>query len=160
MAGQIDPTQYVYVPLHRELYAEFVRRAGPQVNVARYIDDIVEGFLDRTKYDHPGWTDEYFANLATGQDDGEAQKKYGDPKRGYQWQTVFLPNGTQLRMTYKGTAHHAEVRNERIWYRDKEYSPAELARHIANNTSRNAWHDLWLLMPRETMWRIADDLRR
>ena len=39
-------------------------------------------------------------------------EKYGDPGRGYQWQSVFLPNGTTIRMTYRGRNSYAEVRHE------------------------------------------------
>ena len=37
---------------------------------------------------------------------------------------------------------------------------AELARAIANNTSRNAWRDLMVKRPHDESWRLAEELRR
>jgi hypothetical protein len=38
-------------------------------------------------------------------------------------------------------------------------SPTALANQIANNTSRNAWRDLWIKFPGDDGWRLAQDLR-
>lgn len=38
----------------------------------------------------------------------------GDRNNGYQWLTVFLPNGTKLKMAYMGRDYYAEVAHEKI----------------------------------------------
>ena len=42
----------------------------------------------------------------------ESTEKHGDPERGYQWQTIFLPNGTMIGMSYGGRNSCAEIRHE------------------------------------------------
>ena len=43
--------------------------------------------------------------------------------RGYQWKSLFLPEGTQIRMSYKGTYHYAKVEGDQIIYEGKSISP-------------------------------------
>ncbi|MDB0569319.1 hypothetical protein LBW59_00840 [Ralstonia solanacearum] len=79
--------------------------------------------------------------------------------RGYQWKNLFLPEGTQLRMQYKGTYYYAKVEGDDIIYNGSPISPGSLANAIASS-SRNAWRDLWLLRPNDREWRLADDCRQ
>jgi hypothetical protein len=88
------------------------------------------------------------------------KEEFGDPSLGVQWPPLFLPNGTKLSMTYKGRTHIAEVRMQQIVYQGQYYSPSELARAIASNTSRNAWRDLMIKRPTDDSWKLAYDLRR
>jgi hypothetical protein len=79
--------------------------------------------------------------------------------RGYQWKSLFLPEGTQVRMSYKGTYHYAKVEGDRIIYESKSISPGSLANTIASS-SRNAWRDLWIKRPDDKEWKLSDDCRR
>ena len=81
------------------------------------------------------------------------------PGRGYVWKSVFLPHGTQLRMKYRGQIHYALVDGDRLLFQDRPVSPSELARSIAGS-NRNAWRDLWVMLPGGRQWVMADALRR
>lgn len=78
--------------------------------------------------------------------------------RGYQWKSVFLPSGTQIRMPYKGNYFYAKVEGDEIIYNGKPTSPGALANTIAHS-SRNAWRDLWVKRPDDKEWLLADTLR-
>jgi hypothetical protein len=73
---------------------------------------------------------------------------------------MFLPNGTKISMNYRAQQYSAEVRHEQIHYEGKTFTPSELARAIASNTSRNAWRDLMIKQPNDQDWQLADVLRR
>ena len=79
--------------------------------------------------------------------------------RGYQWKSLFLGDGTQIRMQYKGTYFYAKVEGDEIIYQGKSISPGSLANTIAGS-SRNAWRDLWIKRPDDKEWKLADDCRR
>lgn len=79
--------------------------------------------------------------------------------RGYQWKNLFLPDGTQIRMQYKGAYHYAKVEGDAVMYEGKRTSPGALANTIARS-SRNAWRDLWIKRPKENAWTLADDCRK
>jgi hypothetical protein len=79
--------------------------------------------------------------------------------RGYQWKSLFLPEGTEIRMSYKGTYHYAKVEGDQIIYEGKTISPGSLANTITSS-SRNAWRDLWIKRPDDKEWKLSDDCRR
>lgn len=70
-----------------------------------------------------------------------------------------MPNGSDVRMTYQGQNHYAQVRHEKVVYEGNPFSPSQLASKIADDTARNAWHDLWIKFPGDTKWQLASDLR-
>lgn len=152
-------TDYIYVPLHVELYSDLVLRSRC-ANVSAYIDHSVESFLERTEGDPTIWSVEYIEKLAD-QEDEAFLEKFGDPRQGYQWQNVFLPNGTKVRMFYRWQYSYAEIRHGRFYY-NKEFisSPSQFARRVANNTTRNAWRDLYIQFPGEGSWKLASSLRQ
>lgn len=78
--------------------------------------------------------------------------------RGYQWKNLFLPDGTQIRMQYKGAYSYAKVEGDEITYQGKPISPGRLANFIAGS-NRNSWRDLWIKRPEDKEWRLADDCR-
>ena len=80
------------------------------------------------------------------------------PGRGYQWKSLFLPEGTQVRMPYKGKYYYATVVGDELTYENKPITPAKFANTIAQS-SRNAWRDLWIKRPSDPEWRLADDCR-
>jgi len=78
--------------------------------------------------------------------------------QGYQWKNLFLSNGTQIRMQYKGTYFYAKVEGDEIIYNGKPISPGSLANTITKS-SRNAWRDLWIKRPEDKKWELADNCR-
>ena len=76
------------------------------------------------------------------------------------WNEITLPSGTDVRMSYRGKEFYAEVSGSKIIDQDGQYSPGNWANKVANDTSRNAWRDIWFRKPAEQSWVLADDLRR
>lgn len=79
--------------------------------------------------------------------------------RGYQWKELFLPEGTDLRMSYNAEVYHARVSGDTIMYQGRSVSPRQLTIAIAGD-GRNAWRDLSLRLPGEKHFRPACLLRR
>ena len=79
--------------------------------------------------------------------------------RGYQWKTLFLPEGTWLRMAYRGDHEYAIVEGDHIMYKGRAISPNQFASGYADSV-RNAWQDISIRMPGEKNWKIADVRRR
>jgi hypothetical protein len=139
----MKPTDYIYVPLHVEIYAELLTRLdGP--DVSDLINDIINDYIERNECE--------FADLP---------EEYGDSSKGLRWQDVILPNGSEVKMTYKGNEAVAEIKNQTLMYEGISYSPSEFAREIAGGTARNAWKDLWISKPTSgsKKWKLADDMR-
>lgn len=149
---------HVCVPIRIELYNEFILRKRENVDVVNWINNIVEDFLESTKDDSVVWSEEYVEEKADFTD-LQFLKVYGDPKKGYQWKNVFLPNGTKLKMHYQGMDSISEVKHQQVVFNQKEHSPSSFANTVANNTSRNAWRDIWIMFPGSTGWKFANDLR-
>ena len=78
--------------------------------------------------------------------------------RGYQWKNLFLSDGTQIRMQYKGAYSYAKVEGDEIIYKGQTISPSNLANSITGS-SRNAWRDLWIKRPNDKEWKLAGDCR-
>ena len=153
-------TNVVFIPLPAEIYNEFVLRFGDaRKDVAGRIEYVVSDYLERTK-DEQYWGEQYLAARSAERMLDETADSYGDPAKGYQWLTVFLPNGTKLKMAYKGLDYYAEVVHQKVMYEDEPFSPSSLANRIASGTSRNAWRDFWIKRPRDKEWVLADDIRR
>jgi len=150
---------YISIPIDKDLYNEFILRTGKSVDVANWIENIVEDFLDRTKEDHPAWSNEYYIKIADN-DEAKFIEEFGNPSTGYYWQNVLLKNGSRLRFTYKGTDYFAEIKHSEVIYNGAKYSPSEFVNEVAKPTSRNAWRDIWVKFPNETEWQFADSLRK
>ncbi len=82
-----------------------------------------------------------------------------DPNSGYMWKDLWIPEGADIRMKYKGRLFLAKVERSGVLYNGRHFTPSELVFEITK-TSRNAWKDLELLFPGSPGWRLADDLRR
>ncbi|TFW24048.1 hypothetical protein [Duganella callida] len=96
--------------------------------------------------------------LVTAVEEWIARQRTSESTRGYQWKEVFLPEGTSVRMTYDGEAYYARVVGDELLFRDRAVSPREMTIAIAKD-GRNAWRDLWLLLPGERQWINAARLR-
>lgn len=147
------------VPISADLIAQIILRSNGRADVASMVEHSLETFLDRTRGDPDIWSEEHAEQVALEEDDDEA-KKVGDLNRGYLWSGVFLPNGTTLRIEYKGEYHFADVRHQTIVYEGEACSPSQFASRAAGNTSRNAWRDIWLRYPGTAGWEFADEARR
>ncbi len=79
--------------------------------------------------------------------------------RGYQWKTLFLPDGTDLRMLYDGNGYYAHVRGDHLMYQGLHVSPRQFTRMVASGV-RNAWRDIFVREPGARDWKRASDLRR
>ena len=152
-------TETVCVAINADLYAEFILRSGKSVDVANWIEKIVQDYLDRTELEDLIWSKEYIAKVHEKLDE-DFENTYGDPGGFYQWNELFLWNGTRIRMNYKGRNYYAEVRDEQIIFEEYAYSPSQLASKFAAGTNRNAWRDLWIKERGSDRWVLADDLRR
>jgi len=129
---------FVAVPVPLELYSELSRRCPDRVS--SLIEDVAWDFLDRTA------------------EDFEAQP-FG--LSGIQWQSLPLPEGTQLRTKYLSEYKTASVEGEKIMWEGKSYSsPSQLAAAMRGGTSNNAWKVLEIKRPRDANWQTADFLRR
>ena len=111
------------VPVRADLIAEIVLRSKGKADIASMIESSVESFLDRTRGDPDIWSDEHAKAVASeGTDD--TLIRLGHPSKGYRWQGVFLPNGTILKINYKGEERTAEVRHQQIYYEGSPCSPS------------------------------------
>ncbi len=148
--------ELVYVPLPAELYSEFILRKGGHVSVATFVANVVSDFLEKTRGDPDLWSDEHALKVA---EEDAAATAHGDATKGYQWQALFLPNGTRVRMLFKGENHYALIEHEKLVYEGESLSPSEFTTKVAGS-NRNAWRDLWLRFPRSQDWVQADLLRK
>jgi hypothetical protein len=81
------------------------------------------------------------------------------PTRGYQWKSLFLPEGTELRINFAGISHFARVVGDHIIYGGQRLSPRQMAIDVAGR-GRNAWREISVLLPGERKWLPASRLRR
>jgi hypothetical protein len=81
------------------------------------------------------------------------------PLRGYQWKSLFLPERTELRMTFGGRTYYAAVVGDHIVYQGRQVSPRQMTLAVAGD-GHNAWRELWLRFPDEKKWRLAIALKR
>lgn len=82
----------------------------------------------------------------------------GQDARGYQWKTLFLPEGTVLRSWSYGEHNYARVQGDRIMHRGCPLTPNQFARQFAR-TTRNAWKDLYIRRPGDAGYTLAIRLR-
>lgn len=129
---------FVAVPLPIELYAEFTRRYPG--GVSSVIEQVAWDFLDRTA------------------EDFEAVPRRSN---GVHWESLFLPEGTEVRTKHFNEYKVAIIQGQEIVWDGKIYpSMSQLARTMRGNTSNNAWKVLEVKRPSDTKWQSADFLRK
>ncbi len=79
--------------------------------------------------------------------------------RGYQWKSLFLPEGSCLRSWSYGEHNYACVVGDQIIHDGRPVTPNQFARSFARS-HRNAWLDLSIRLPGEKIWKKASLLRR
>jgi len=150
----------VAIPIDSEIIGELILRFGsPKVDLTSWIENVVRDYLERTA-DNDDWSEAYYAYRERQSGSADFTAEFGDPKGGYHWTPLFLPNGTLIRMEYKKQISQATVKNNKIDFNGQTYSPSELASVIASGTNRNAWRDLLIKRPDDRDWCLADELRR
>ncbi len=78
--------------------------------------------------------------------------------KGYQWKSLFLPDGTVLRTVFEGKNHHCVVESDQILYNGQAVSPSGFVNAVGG-IRRNAWRSTWILFPDARQWQLADALR-
>ncbi|MQA22944.1 hypothetical protein GEV01_25830 [Rugamonas sp. FT103W] len=130
----------VQLPPHTLLrLVEQLRRAGGVQDISEAIATAIEFWLDAKTALPPG----------------------ADPAniRGYQWKSLFLPEGTILRSWSYGEHNYARVEGDKIMHEGHSVTPNEFARSFAR-TARNAWFDLSVRRPGDKHFKMADLLRK
>jgi hypothetical protein len=78
--------------------------------------------------------------------------------KGFQWKELHLPAGTQIRMSYRGKYHYAQVTGDSMIFEGKATTPGAMVNMITRS-SRNAWRDIWIKRPKDESWTVARQLR-
>ncbi|NYE64121.1 hypothetical protein FHW58_005356 [Duganella sp. 1224] len=78
--------------------------------------------------------------------------------RGYQWKSLFLPEGTELRSWSYGDHNYARVVGDDILHKGRPTTPNQFAQSFAR-TTRNAWTDLSIKRPEDQHFKKACLLR-
>ncbi len=78
--------------------------------------------------------------------------------RGYQWKSLFLPEGTLLRVFVGGEYTVATVCGDDIVFQGHSYSPRQFVMLVTGQV-RNAWLALWIRCPGDARWHLADTRR-
>ena len=133
----------ISIPLPTRLFldlAEFLESKGDTRDPVLAVSDAVDYWMQNAD-----WKPELLRQAPT-------------TNLGYQWKSLFLPAGTEVRMQYKSLWHYAKVEGDRLVYDGEAITPGRLANTVAGS-SRNAWRDLWIKRPGDTEWLLADDCR-
>ncbi|NVD73229.1 hypothetical protein D0T25_06500 [Duganella sp. BJB488] len=77
---------------------------------------------------------------------------------GYQWKSLFLPEGTVLKSWSYGENNYARVEGDQIIHNGQAVSPNQFAQSFARST-RNAWQDLYVRRPGDKTFKSARRLR-
>ena len=94
-----------------------------------------------------------------------AEMQHGAPRqpedkgRGYLWKSLFLPEGSQLRISVGQQDDPAAVVGDRIVYQGQALSPRQLVLTLCG-PGRNAWRELLIRFPGDKQWQRASILRR
>jgi hypothetical protein len=86
--------------------------------------------------------------------------RQGKSNGGYQWKELFLPDGTELRMRYRGVYYYAKIDGDQLKYAGETVSPRAWA-SMVTGTVRNPWRDIWIrraineCWTRASMWRTG-----
>jgi len=143
----------IAIPIKSDIIGELFLRSGLKIDVSGLIEDIIMDYLERTEGDD-GWKEEYYEYIEKQRE----HEDFGDPREGYQWKQLYLPNGTKIYMTFNQKKHCALIKHGEFHFNDKTDSPAQFANSVAGH-SRNAWRDLYVKRPKDTEWVLADRLR-
>ncbi len=126
-------------PVTRRAVLQFLQHSGDGRDVEQVVDAALQAWL--------------------------ASAAVADPKaamaatRGYQWKSLFLPEGTLLRVQYGDQYAVAAISGDHLVYQGRRYSPRQFVMHVTGQV-RNAWQALWIRSPDDARWHLADTRRR
>jgi hypothetical protein len=156
--------------LDYELVADIIRFSDGRLDPFEMANDQLRNFVERT-VEFLGadlWgdrLDEVAEKYAPDvwkrwqEEDATRAESRREENRPLVWKEITVPAGSEVRMAYGGQHHYATVQHGHIVDDGKSYSPSEWAWKIANQTSRNAWRDLWFRTPPSSTWVPAQLLR-
>jgi hypothetical protein len=153
-----EPSMTFSIPFPQDLYNMIVIRSGGRLDPVALAASQVEAFVERNRFESDFWTEDGLQAF----DDEELAPAadYGDPNKGHLWSPLFLRNGTELRMQYKGTIAYARIVHDKVTADGKAFdSVSQWVRHVAQGTSRNAWLDVWVRIPGEKDFKGANGMR-
>jgi hypothetical protein len=134
-----NPKVVTLSPQTRAAVLDMLAAQGNKRSLNELIEEVLQDWLAQTSRDDPETAHE--------------------AARGYQWKSLFLPDGTLLRFMVDGQYVEASVVGNEIRYQGWAYSPRQLIYHITG-TVRNAWRTLWIRSPGDFRWHLADTRRR
>jgi hypothetical protein len=123
----------------RSAVANFLHNTGDGRSLAQVVDAALKAWLAAMALAHP--------------------KAAVAANRGYQWKSLFLPEGTLLRIAVRGQYTVASVNGDDIIFQGQSYSPRQFVMHVTGQV-RNAWLALWIRCPGDARWHLADTRRR
>ncbi len=132
-------TQVVKLPV--VLYLEldlYLMKTKPGVAIDEHVAELLQRWLSIEK-------------------ERQSLRQNGPPLDGFQWKSVFLPDGTNLRTRHGGHTDFAKVVGDRILFNRECVTPSTFANR--NAAGRNAWRCVWLRFPGDEDWIRADDCR-
>jgi hypothetical protein len=135
-----EPKQPVYLPVTDFLNLElFLMDARPGIKPDDFVTELVQRWL-------------------AVETERLALRNKGRAMQGFQWKTVFLPDGTHLRTKHGDRVEFAKVAGNQIVADDGAVlTPSLFANR--HTKGRNAWRFVWLHFPGEEHWRRADNCR-
>lgn len=162
-------TEMLLIPFPRSLYDDIVRfsdgRLDPVLIASNRVESWVENSVDPIVGDPEVWGDrieEVVARYAPDQAvhwETLRRESGVTPTAPLIWKQIVVPHGSDVRMEYKGALHFAKVANGKIVDDGKGFSPNQWASKVADDTSRDAWRDIWFREPHSSQWVAAYVLR-
>lgn len=135
-ASELDTFVAIPIPVH--VYAELLRRYPRSVSSVS--TNVIQDFLDRT-------SDDYHAEATSSE--------------GIHWESLFLPDGSEVRTKHFGEYKVASIRGTSIVWQGNTYpSMSQLASAMRGGTSNNAWQVLEIKRPFDVDWQLAYRLRK
>jgi hypothetical protein len=123
----------------RSAVAKLMQCTGDVRSLEQVVDAALKAWLAATTVTHP--------------------KAAAAAARGYQWKSLFLPEGSLLRVAVGGRYFVATVCGDQILFEGTPYSPRQFVMRITGQV-RNAWLALWIRCPGDARWHLADTRRR
>lgn len=148
----------IFVPIAESQYLE-VQRLLEKKGVGRSPSSVIQQFIEYG-IDNAEWKDEvFFPEIIKEEKTGSVFKDYIWKHRDYR-KPLRVFHGAQLRMKEPYADYkYAVIENGQIKYEGKIFkSASQLARYIANGTSRSAPRDIDIKQPNENDWKNAKSL--